>query len=956
MHPKLTINSIIILLLLTSNFSLMMIDVGAESNNTRVKEVYNTPEKNKFPEFNLIKSTTLETKIIVYDSFEQRDIALNSFDRENIEYIFLSIPAVTVNQISNMDIPEDGLVNVVSDEIIINSNYQEDLVSIETDGNSLKDSGDIINVDAIRDKYNLYGKDMTIAIIDSGVGINTPFFSDENGNSRVTTYNATGLRSEASDIIDYHGSHVAGIAAGNGVYNINGELVETDNIGMAPKANILAIRVLDETGSGKNSWMLEGIDYAISTSASVISLSLSTNLYYGDNDPIRLLFNKAYDAGKIVVAAGGNRGPMGSGVGIPGGLESVIGVGAAYMENGFISDTWDFSAVGPYVNDYPGSDIIAPGNQIISVNYTSGNVMALTGTSMGTPFISGGALLLKEAFPTATVAQIREAILASGIDIGSKIEVQGRGLVDFDRAYTILEDIIENDMAYVPVVPSRFDDFNYYFRNRLSGITKTFPVYFYSNSNITIYPNIDVDTHGVEFSMPSSINITTGNNRIDINITVTSDTIEFNFGKVYFTDENDIIIPAANITYYSVTRFKTGTVLFDTSHDQDTPSGYFANHGPRGQFSRLSRTLEEEGYLIEEFRGDGITDELLQNVDLLVIADPDVNATFTTSEINVIDRFINQDGKSLLIIASGGILTAEDLTYDTFNILDLNKILLNTGIRIDSTEAVIPCVYGSTVDRISFCPQDATTGTSQKIFPSGIVFPNYGPSLSTSIVDGVDAVYNIAFQEDETVVAASELTSNGRVMVFSSSLPFDNIGTTTDYPGGGSDVNNRQLARDTVKWLLAPRSVKIDYKIDDEPVTDYYELNMYKQFKIDISIRDKDNNLLDLGETVTVHGIFDNLEYWQPFSFEINRISTGVYSFYFSFDLYGFYDFYIYAQANGSISSSGYIGLFATLNYYEDAGAIQKISQLLLLLLMISWILWLKNERPPKIKKELSKK
>lgn len=959
MSLKPTVKTSILLIILLSNFFLISIPlvngVSQYDSEIYVKDYIEQAQSNYY-NYNQ-ESDNFETKIVLYDSFADRNAALEKLDDESIKYVFYAIPAVTLEKLTRFEIPTNGLISVIEDRVVITkeSIVAETKLSDNFEGNTLRESAKIINIDKLRD-MELTGEGIKIAIIDGGVAYDAVAFLDENGNSRVETHDVKGIKKNAAEFIDEHGSHVAGIAAGNGKYLIDGVIEDTDSPGMAPNAQILSIRVLDENGTGLNSWILEGIDFAIKSDADVISMSLSSNLYEGEADLHRILLETAASNGTIVVAAAGNQGPIGSGVGIPGGLESVIGVGAAALVDGEINSVWKSSSIGPSVNNYVGADLIAPGNVILSVNYTDGSVLSLTGTSMATPHVSGGILLLKEAFPLATVSQIREALLASAKDVNLIVEVQGRGLVDFAKAYDFLESIINYDTAYVPVLPNRISDENYFFRNRISGITKTFPIFVHSHKNVKMIPHVDTNvTQGVSFDFPDEINVVNGYNKFTLGVTVTTNMIEDINGTVYFTDSKGIIFTNSNITYSSTTRFAQGNILFDTSHDADTPSGYFANHGPRGQFSIMAKVLEEEGFVVTEHQSGLITSLVLDSVDVLVIADPDV--VFQASEITAIQEFIKIDGKSLFIIANGGFMKAEEYEYDDFNLNDLNAILDGTGLSIHSNNSIYACTRSEVPSRYVNCPRDATTGFSQNVLNSGIVFPSYGPTLTIEDVSDVSN-FAVAYQNkdktDHIVVAASELDSYGRVIVFSSSLLFDNIGTTTDYVGGGSDVNNRQIIRDTFYWLLDPRNLDVTYTFNDNQAGRYHRVDMYTDFIIEIAVTNPKGEKVNYGANLNAVVYFDPLNDSAPRSFNISftRNDDNTYSTDYSFDQYGIYEIFYHAELDGYIPSAGHISVLATLHYQDQQEAIQKISQLLLLLLMVSWIFWLRNEGGWKFKKK----
>ncbi len=93
-----------------------------------------------------------------------------------------------------------------------------------------------------------------------------------------------------------HGTHVAGVIAAED--NAAGV------IGVAPEADLYAVKVLDGGGSGSLSWIISGIEWAVDNEMDIINLSLE-----GPNIlSLQLACDTAYDAGVLLVAAAGNRG------------------------------------------------------------------------------------------------------------------------------------------------------------------------------------------------------------------------------------------------------------------------------------------------------------------------------------------------------------------------------------------------------------------------------------------------------------------------------------------------------------------------------------------------------------------------------------------------------------------------------------------------------------------------
>jgi minor extracellular protease Epr len=178
-----------------------------------------------------------------------------------------------------------------------------------------------------------------------------------------------------------HGTHCAGIATardnGNGV------------VGVAPRANLYAVKVLGDNGSGYWSDAIQGIDWCLSNRIPIISMSLG-----GDSIPsaLRDSLKRAADEGHLVVAAAGNNGNDGDGdcdernIDAPARNRHVLAVGASDADG----DVARFSSVGRK------TELTAPGANIYST-YEGNSYATLSGTSMATPHVAGAAALVWQA-------------------------------------------------------------------------------------------------------------------------------------------------------------------------------------------------------------------------------------------------------------------------------------------------------------------------------------------------------------------------------------------------------------------------------------------------------------------------------------------------------------------------------------------------------------------------------
>ncbi|MEM3126879.1 MAG: S8 family serine peptidase, partial [Candidatus Woesearchaeota archaeon] len=333
-----------------------------------------------------------------------------------IEREFETIPAV-VGELSAA-----GLQKLMNDP---------DVESIELDHEvqiMLENSPNItraINVYNKRIRYeNLTGQNVSVCIVDTGIYAAHPAFADKIVAQQCYSVasNCTGGATSASDANDEngHGTHVAGIAAGGGRLP-----------GIAPSAGIVAVRVLNASGSGVASDVIAGIDFCKNNAAtyniSVVSISIGSQGFAATSpcDATSTLAKTASEAantGLVVVAAAGN--DMLDGITTPACGENVTSVVA----------TNDLSGYASFTNKYSWATVAAPGVNINStVPPTSSCTKPadgdcddalykqLSGTSMSTLMVSGVAALLaqdqKEQGKTADGFLIRRAINQSAFTV-----------------------------------------------------------------------------------------------------------------------------------------------------------------------------------------------------------------------------------------------------------------------------------------------------------------------------------------------------------------------------------------------------------------------------------------------------------------------------------------------------------------------------------------------------------
>jgi len=326
---------------------------------------------------------------------------------------------------------------------------------------------------AVQQQLGFDGAGVGVAVVDSGVA---PWHDDLTyhgsnpavqvvNNQRVSRFVdfVNGLTNKYDD--NGHGSHVAGIIAGNGWDTLG------SRAGIAPAANIVSLKVLDAQGSGYISNVIAALDWVVANRAAynirVVNLSVGaavTESYL--TDPLTLAAKRVVDAGVVVVTAAGNLGKVNGqavfgGITAPGNAPWVLTVGGT-SHQGTVTRTddvmADYSSRGPTAIDYSAKpDVVAPGTGIVSLsapgsllytlhpaNLLSGSLLlgtkpylSLTGTSMAAPMVTGTVALMMQANPNLTPNLAKAIIEYTAQHYDYSALAQGAGFLNTEGAVTL---------------------------------------------------------------------------------------------------------------------------------------------------------------------------------------------------------------------------------------------------------------------------------------------------------------------------------------------------------------------------------------------------------------------------------------------------------------------------------------------------------------------------------------
>ncbi len=296
-----------------------------------------------------------------------------------------------------------------------------------------------INIKDARDIYSDSGKEVIVAVVDTGIDythedlegniwINKDEIAgngiDDDGNGYIDDVYGWNFYNNSNKVYtgcdDDHGTHGAGtiIAEADNNTGIAG-IVQSDNV------KVMSVKALGGSdGSGSTASVIKAILYAEANGASICNLSLGTS----END--EAIYKVMANSNMLFVVAAGNDGEN---------IDKTPSYPASYdLDNIITVANLNYDGNLHYSSNYGKKtvDITAPGSYILSTT-TDDSYSYMSGTSMAAPFISGAAALIYSHFEDITLADVKEILLSSAKEVdGLENSVLTAGMLDVGAALT----------------------------------------------------------------------------------------------------------------------------------------------------------------------------------------------------------------------------------------------------------------------------------------------------------------------------------------------------------------------------------------------------------------------------------------------------------------------------------------------------------------------------------------
>lgn len=542
-----------------------------------------------------------------------------------------------------------------------------------------------IHADSIWINMGCQADSIRVGIIDTGIDYTHPDLGGGFGEGYkvVGGYDFVNMDNNPMDDNE-HGTHVAGIVAADGTLK-----------GVAPKAWLYAIKVLDGSGSGWESDIIRGIEFTVDPNGDdnfddkldVVNMSLGGEKLEEVN-PMETAVENAIALGVTYCIAAGNEGTMGiETIGTPGATFSAITVGGTNTDDRAIS--W-YSSIGPTpITFILKPDIVAPGFYINST-VPGGGYAEFGGTSMATPHVTGTAALLKKLHPDWTPADIKSAIMSTARDLGEIKVQQGAGFLDAYEAAGV-KTLISNTSLNFGI--NDLENEEIWTAEQTISIKNCFDQAQSYNLSGGDVPN------GVSFSFSeSSLSLSPDESR-DITVTIQVDnSVSLKFPSAEYPNllmfTGTVLATTTADTLQCLWNFNRGSVV---SLSSDRPFEVFLAWTPEGYFKSEFLCVEQPGKILlpKDFTGFvSLSDTIWMNYDKYFspvnFANRHILKNIHMQPGDTVLTFSSDEAKNKIILATvdevGQHITPVSTTFNGLALAVTDSININILRFIDNNE------------------------------------------------------------------------------------------------------------------------------------------------------------------------------------------------------------------------------------------------------------------------------
>lgn len=269
------------------------------------------------------------------------------------------------------------------------------------------------------------GKNVRIVMLDTGVFLHRDIKTNIIGFKDFIGYRANCYDDNG------HGTHIAGILCGNGMLK-----------GMAPQAQLIALKVLDKNGGGNTTRVLDALDWVEQNHERyhirILNFSVGFLPGAGDREQKQIVdkLEKLWDERVAIVTAAGNNGPASGSITVPGISRKVITVGACDDQHPGARMPDNYSGQGPTACCIVKPEILAPGTNIISLDNRGNHYIKKSGTSMATPVVCGALALALQKNPSLRPEQLKLKLYESAENL--EMAKAAWGILNVDKLLDLI--------------------------------------------------------------------------------------------------------------------------------------------------------------------------------------------------------------------------------------------------------------------------------------------------------------------------------------------------------------------------------------------------------------------------------------------------------------------------------------------------------------------------------------